>query len=298
MDSGKIGSLLRGKREALGLTVATVVERTKIKRSYIEAMERGDFAVFEQPVYIRNFVRTYARFLKIPESDMMAHLGGGPATFVAPVQPVAAASDPVEDAAADESEDKKTFSFGLISVLLVLVLGGSYALMKSRSTPESPDSTETPAPAESDLPPSSSAAVIDSAAADPADQVQPLVPEGDRPPAAQPEQSARPAAGLRHRMEMVGLSDVWLYLETESTRYEKILRSGERQVISFEKFLRLRAGNVYGLRMTLDGTEVRPETSKKVFDKVFRTREDGRVSIEGPGPDAQRLFQFRESAGE
>lgn len=56
---------LRQAREAQNLTVHQVADTTKIRTDHIEALEAGDYDTFSAPVYIRGFVRTYARLLKL-----------------------------------------------------------------------------------------------------------------------------------------------------------------------------------------------------------------------------------------
>ena len=71
MDVRKIGELLKSHREALGLSIQNVSDRTKIKRSYLESMEAGKFEELGNDVYVRNFARTYAKFLKISEPQIL-----------------------------------------------------------------------------------------------------------------------------------------------------------------------------------------------------------------------------------
>jgi cytoskeleton protein RodZ len=65
---------LRQAREALGLTIGQVADFTKIRSDHIEALEEGNFNTFAAQVYIRGFVRTYARLLKLNEPQMLASL--------------------------------------------------------------------------------------------------------------------------------------------------------------------------------------------------------------------------------
>ena len=58
-----VGELLRRTREARGLTVARVEADTRIRRRYIEALERDDLSVLPAPVFTRGLVRSYALYL-------------------------------------------------------------------------------------------------------------------------------------------------------------------------------------------------------------------------------------------
>lgn len=58
-----IGEELRQAREQLGASLLDVENETKIRTKYIIAMEKDDFDVLPGKVYVKGFLRTYARFL-------------------------------------------------------------------------------------------------------------------------------------------------------------------------------------------------------------------------------------------
>lgn len=60
-----VAEQLRSTREAHGWSVHQVAEATKIKTDHIRALEAGDYGAFAAPVYIRGFIRTYARLLRL-----------------------------------------------------------------------------------------------------------------------------------------------------------------------------------------------------------------------------------------
>jgi len=69
-----VAEQLRQGREARGLTVPQVADATKMRTDHVRALEAGDYNVFVAPVYIRGFVRTYARLLKLDDADLMRTL--------------------------------------------------------------------------------------------------------------------------------------------------------------------------------------------------------------------------------
>ncbi len=69
-----VGEQLRAAREKQGLTLADVVERTKLRTDHVQALERGDYDVFAAPVYVRGFVRSYASLLRLNVPAIMAEL--------------------------------------------------------------------------------------------------------------------------------------------------------------------------------------------------------------------------------
>src|SRR5688572_32677046 len=64
-----VAELLRHAREEQKLNIYQVAEITKIKTDHIRALEAGRYDTFAAPVYIRGFVRTYAKALKLDVND-------------------------------------------------------------------------------------------------------------------------------------------------------------------------------------------------------------------------------------
>lgn len=57
--------MLRTAREAQKLTLQQVSEITKIRADHLRALEEGNFAIFNAEVYVKGFVKTYAKLLKL-----------------------------------------------------------------------------------------------------------------------------------------------------------------------------------------------------------------------------------------
>lgn len=69
-----VAEQLRTAREAHGLSVHDVADITKIRTDHVRALEEGNYDVFVAPVYIRGFVRSYAKVLHLSEPAIMADL--------------------------------------------------------------------------------------------------------------------------------------------------------------------------------------------------------------------------------
>ncbi len=69
-----VAEQLRRAREAQNLSIYQVAEITKIKTDHIRALESGTYDSFSAPVYIRGFVRTYAKALKLDVTQLTATL--------------------------------------------------------------------------------------------------------------------------------------------------------------------------------------------------------------------------------
>lgn len=58
-----VGETLRRARHAQGISLEQAAEETRIRRSYLAALEADDAAALPAPVYTRGLLRTYATFL-------------------------------------------------------------------------------------------------------------------------------------------------------------------------------------------------------------------------------------------
>lgn len=68
-----LGEEFRSAREARGLTLSDVAERLHIRSVYLAAIEEEDWAAIGAPVYVRGFLRTYARYLGIDPERAVAN---------------------------------------------------------------------------------------------------------------------------------------------------------------------------------------------------------------------------------
>jgi len=67
-----IGQALREAREAMGLTLDDVEQEIRIRSNYLEALENEDFDRLPGEVYVRGFLRNYARFLGVDLAENLA----------------------------------------------------------------------------------------------------------------------------------------------------------------------------------------------------------------------------------
>jgi cytoskeletal protein RodZ len=68
----RAGERLREERERKGLTLDEVAKATKIKPSFLLAIEKGEYQKLPLGTYAHGFVGNYAKFLKLPEHEIMA----------------------------------------------------------------------------------------------------------------------------------------------------------------------------------------------------------------------------------
>lgn len=65
------GDILRKKRLEKGLTYEEIEKNTRIRRRYLEAMEKEEWHVFPGTVYLKGFLKSYCRYLGVDEKGII-----------------------------------------------------------------------------------------------------------------------------------------------------------------------------------------------------------------------------------
>lgn len=65
------GLFLQQSRKAQGLSLQDVAERTKIRSSFLQSIEEQRFDFLPAPVYLRGFLREFARMVNVPDADAL-----------------------------------------------------------------------------------------------------------------------------------------------------------------------------------------------------------------------------------
>src|SRR5947199_3162346 len=79
-----LGERFRAAREERGVTLSEVGEQLRIRSVYLAAIEEENWKAIGAPVYIRGFLRTYARFLGLDPEEAVAEFNAatGPVVSV------------------------------------------------------------------------------------------------------------------------------------------------------------------------------------------------------------------------
>jgi cytoskeleton protein RodZ len=69
---GGPGALLLEARRAQGMSIGDVARQLKLSVRQVEALERDDYSAFPGPVFVRGFLRNYAKLLRLDEDGLIA----------------------------------------------------------------------------------------------------------------------------------------------------------------------------------------------------------------------------------
>ena len=120
-----IGALFRDEREKMGLTYAQLSESTRLRPYTLEALEHEDWDSLPSSVFVKGFVRTYARALGLEEGVVMELY-----QKAAPVK-----IEPSSFIMEPSKSRKKVFLF-LVAFLLIMAFG--YYVVKESPFRKSP----------------------------------------------------------------------------------------------------------------------------------------------------------------
>ncbi len=235
---------LKKKREELGLTIETAASATRIKKSYLRAIEDEDFAKLPSNVYTRGYIRQYAQFLNLPADGIVAayeqfigeegkaagkEAGAGDLVAKRPVSVVRVPS---------LSLSKRAL---LVVTFLISLVGVYLALPRQK---EAPPIAEIP-----------KAEVTQAAPAEqsPSSPVQ----EGPLPVAVEDRRSES------HTLRIVATDKVWVQVIIDGNeKREALLHAGDKVTYEAEESLVLKIGNAGGVVLTYNGRELEPPGTK------------------------------------
>lgn len=90
-----IGETLREARQQQGLTLQDASAETRIRATHLERLENEEFTGLGGDVYVRGFIKSYARWLGLDPGPLLEAYGGVP-TRTSPTLPPEPASLPAE----------------------------------------------------------------------------------------------------------------------------------------------------------------------------------------------------------
>jgi len=272
-----LGAVLRNEREKKGLTLDQVGSITKLRVKVVEALENETWGDLPPAVFVRGFIRTYAKVLDLDGTELLRlHERVAPLPVV-PGKPV-------------EVQHRSHKGRFLVALILVLILGSVAYLLVEHLSPSGERRTEekqgvlesgkekrdavltadqpqgvgekAPSPAQGIAAPLE--AIMPREAA-----VPPLAVEGAQADAAAAEaQALTPATATDTQAETVSpetyelkgvvLVETWVRIQIDNGRpKEYIFQPGARPQWKAREGFYLTVGNAAGIELELNGTKIK-----------------------------------------
>lgn len=217
------GERLRDAREAQGMSLAEIAERTRVPIRHLEGIESSDFSALPSPTYAVGFAKAYARVVGLDEAQIGREVRGQRTTTAPTVQ-----YQPYET-----SDPKRLPPRGLAigAALIALLAAVVFALLYGTSLFQGGVSQPVPVAADA----------------------EPSTPE---PVAAAPA----PAAPANGQVVLSANDVVWLRIYTpDKTLYEAEMKAGDRYEIPADAVKpMINVGRPDKLSVTVNGSAVAP----------------------------------------
>lgn len=293
MQFEELGASLQSLRRLKGLELDDIARNIKLSVRTLTSIEAGKTDELPHTVYAKGFVRTYAKYLGMPEEELNAAL-----LEAFPVDENEVNAPPV----ALYTQQRKSSKLGTIIVLFflaLLALGAWYVysnvISKNQDPPAAPatnTSSQSTAPAQAnsstmlagqDNPASNSTqslleknfgagATLEASPTDGAISAEAANPEPtDNIPvannsdvegavffdsSAQDQSTGGRAAVKKFRVVVTATQECWLKATTDSGDERQFnLPKNQSSVFTFDKFLKLRLGNAAGVKIRYNGRD-------------------------------------------
>lgn len=246
---GTLGKYLHDAREARGIDLRDAAQQTRISLQYLRALEEENFEKLPGDVFVRGFLKNYARFLRLDEAEVMKQY----AEMVQKPAPAGAANQ-VQEAAAEKHEKPRRASkipvepfvwgAGIVIILILFLL----TALPSRHRKAPSVAAESPTQVLSEL----------------SSTVTPSTPE-------------------KLYLEVFALDNTWLLVRTDSSPQKKaVLKKGESLIWSADQSFLLSYGSAGAVRLMLNGQELAVNEPKNAVVRDLTITAAGVISRKTP----------------
>jgi len=263
-EEARPGRELAQAREQRGQTIAEVAQQLKLSTHQIESLEADDYSKLPGPVFVRGFVRNYARLLNLDPEPLLSRLEPSHATLSA----INAVPHSHEIPLGGGRESRWPWLAAALALLVTAVLLFD-VLFPAR--PPAPGLPVTPLPvvplpstpsAVTETPPTESIAP----AASPASPGDTPPVQGNAPAAPAQQPAATVAGGAELRLVFERQSWVEVRDRNDRVLFSQLNPAGAVQTVQGTPPLSLIVGNAAGVRLTYKGkvVDLAPHTKTEV----------------------------------
>ncbi|MGE5391320.1 MAG: helix-turn-helix domain-containing protein [Deltaproteobacteria bacterium] len=233
------GEWLQAERERQGFTLEQVEEETKIRRFYLDALEKDNFSVLPPKVYATGFVKKYGKFLGLDEQLLVEEF-----------QRLAYVNEPEEELdqpipTRPYEQEERRYSpkhiMAGVAFLIVVIWLGSYLVPLITNNIKDTEQKQVPRQTQQQN---------------------------------NPVKTPTPAPTVKVKSLKLAIDaqePCWLLVAVDGEKQlEKIIPAGEKLEYEGKEKIYIKAGNAGGLKLTLNGKELKPLGAKgEVTEKEF-----------------------------
>lgn len=226
-----IGETLVSAREAAGLSIQDVADRTRIRRTVVEQIERGDFGMCGGDVYARGHLRNIAAVVGLDPVPLLAE-------YDREHRPHAPSATQVFESETGARPERRgpNWTAAMAAALVVVAAIGLFQVVRGGSEPSTTaDDLLSSAPSGS----SSSSPTASSPAAAPSSSAVAVLPS---------------SAGVTVQLT-VAKGKSWVSA-TAATDFQGLLDAGESKVFTDPRQVKLVIGNAGAVRLVVNGRDI------------------------------------------
>lgn len=243
-----LGERFRAAREARGLSLSDVSEQIRIRSVYLAAIEEENWSAIGAPVYVRGFLRTYARFLGLDPEEVVAVFNSGSPVTSRPVpltsERVSRSGSATPPERPQEQESRGApllWAAAVVAVLLVaFVVYNEFTMRRIASTSVATSASASALPSNSGTATQTSSGALGTVAE----------------ASSSPEASASPRLDGPNSIALVLSAPSWLRVTVDgNVSMEGTFPAGTSKTFHGKSAL-VRIGNAGGVEIFVDGKDV------------------------------------------
>ena len=251
-----LGLRLREQREKKGYSMRDIADKTKIPLQVLEGLESGDHSSLPAPVFVKGFLRSYAREIGLSPEEILAEFNQQTTRHEPGVMvPITA-----RDGLARRTRVRRSMLYTIgILVLLVAAVVTVFPNLKDG------DLTPIWSTAGSEPGPEPLATVAEPVVKEPEPvKVEAPAPAEPTPPTVieTPAEAAAPSPAAHegpHKLELLFDQQVWVQIKSDDGEIQHgLFQPGTSKTYSANDRFELRLGNAGGVRVVLDGEDIGP----------------------------------------
>lgn len=270
-DGAATGVALKAARSAQNLSVAEVARQLRLSVSQVEALEAGAFDRLPGPVFVRGFIRNYARLLKIDADGILRAIDGGIAAPQARIE-----APPSQDIPYPSAVVRRWPGYVLAALLVTAALA-AYEFYWNEPTPATVSKplavpaavVAVPAMPAQAFPPAADTAAVPTATQESSPAGKPAMQPASAAPSSLPAASPQSDAQLQTgegEVRLVFDDKSWVQIRDRSgkTIFSRLNPGGTEQRVSGSPPFTLIVGNARGVRLTYNERPIDLERHIKI----------------------------------
>lgn len=264
-DASSAGAALAAAREEMNLSVADVARHLKLTPAQVEALEEGAYERLPGRVFVRGFLRNYAKLLGVDPQPLLRRI-----EHEMPQPRIVEEPPPAHEAVMPTGEPSRWPLYVGVTVIVIAALAAyefgfnSPPAQETETDAVAPGATtgtpsaEPPAASSPAAPPAAAPAAVAAPASSAASAPPPAASGAPLDPGAAASQSERELASGERELYFRFDQESWVEIRDRNDKviFSKLNRAGSEERVAGTPPLKIVVGNARGVRLTYSGKDV------------------------------------------